>query len=70
MFLSMTAAKAASKCEAENIGVSVIEELPGGGVRLVCDSIHGAERMRKQLKSHLLAEGTLRFKWRPRTPLW
>ena len=70
MFLSMTAAKAASKCEAEKIGVSVIEELPGGGVRLVCDSVYGAERMRKQLKSHLLAEDTLRFKWRPRTPLW
>jgi len=70
MFLSLNAAQTESKCNAEKIGVSVIEELPGGGVRLVCDSIFGASHMRRRLKSHLLADDTLRFKWRPRTPLW
>ena len=70
MFLSMSAANAALKCEAQNVGVSVIEELPGGGVRLVCNSIDGAELMRRQFKKNLLADDTIRHKWRPRTPLW
>jgi hypothetical protein len=70
MFLSLSATTAASKCEAQNVGVSVIEELPGGGVRLVCNSIDGADEMRRQLKKNLLADDTIRHKWRPRTPLW
>jgi len=70
MFLSMTAEKIALKCEAQDVGVSVLEELPCGGVRLVCDSSHGAEVMRRALKTRLLSDDTERFRWRSRTLPW
>lgn len=70
MFLSMPATKVTLKCEAQDVGISALEELPGGGVRLVCKSSEGADKMRRELKTHLLADDTLRQKFRPRTPLW
>lgn len=51
--------------------MSAIERLPGGGVRLVCNSGDGAARLRKLLKAHLIAEeGVARERHRPNTPLW
>ena len=70
MFLSMTSAQATLKCDAAKVGISVIEDLPGTGVRLVCNSVEGAEFMRRKLKSHILADDTVRHRARPRTPLW
>jgi hypothetical protein len=70
IFLSMTSEKATLKCNVEKVAISAIEDLPSGGIRLVCSSVHGAEVMRRKLKSHVMADDTLRFQWRPRTPLW
>jgi hypothetical protein len=70
MFLSLSAEQAMSKCEAEKVLVSTLEELPNLGVRLVCQSVHGADVMRRKLKSKLLSDDTARFRARPQRPLW
>ena len=57
-------------CTDNRIGISVLEALPGGGMRLVCDSAYGAEQIRSRLKRHVLAVDTRRAAFRPRTPLW
>jgi len=59
-----------SKCAAADVGVSAIESLPDGGVRLVCMSSNGAETMRRKLKSSLIKTDPRRELRRPRTPLW
>lgn len=71
IFVSLGEGEVMARCLKEKVAVSVIERLPGGGVRLVCSSSGGAERMRAVLKKQLL-EGarTLRERHRPSTPLW
>jgi hypothetical protein len=71
LYLSVDEGKAVACCLKEKVGVSAIERLPGGGVRLVCNSSDGAARIRKVLKSQLLDESnTARERHRPSTPLW
>ena len=52
--LSMSADEARHQCTTRQIGVSALESLPEGGVRLVCMSVDGAETIRKRLKSSLI----------------
>ncbi|MES2137749.1 MAG: hypothetical protein V4502_11910 [Pseudomonadota bacterium] len=59
-----------SKCQAADVGVSAIERLPQGGVRLVCMSSDGAEVIRRKLKSHLIKNEVTRERHRPVKPLW
>ena len=68
--LSMTEADVISRCLAERVGVSTIERLPQGGVRLVCMSVGGAESIRRKLKSHIIKGQIERERHRPRRPLW
>lgn len=56
-----------AKCLAAKVGVSAIERLPAGGVRLVCMSMSGADAMRKAFKVHLVQGTVVREKQRPRT---
>ncbi|WP_028970501.1 hypothetical protein [Sphingomonas sp. URHD0057] len=71
LYLSLDEGKVVARCLKEKVGVSAIERLPRGGVRLVCMSSDGAERIRRALKSHLLDEdGVARERHRPSTPLW
>ena len=71
VYLDMDEGKVVASCLKQKVGVSAIERLPGGGVRLVCNSSEGAERMRSSLKSHLLdAKDVARERHRPTTPLW
>jgi hypothetical protein len=70
ILLSMEEAQVRAKCLAANVGVSAIERLVDGGVRLVCMSGDGAVRIRKQLKSHLIKGEATRERFRPRTLLW
>ncbi len=70
LFLSMTQADVVAKCHAADVGISDIEALPDSGVRLVCMSVHGAERMRAKLKAHLMTGEPKRQKIRPTRPLW
>ena len=54
----------------EDVGISAMETLPGGGVRLVCMSVDGAETMKAKLKRKMLSDTAARSAHRPRTPLW
>ena len=58
------------RCLSEKVGVSTIERLPGGGVRLVCSSSDGADLLRRKLKRYLINGDVTRERHRPRTPLW
>lgn len=57
-------------CAAAKVGVSAIEKLPQGGVRLVCMSMDGAETMRRKFKAKLIKGDVVRERLRPRNPLW
>ncbi|HEY8592688.1 MAG TPA: hypothetical protein VIL42_07470 [Sphingomicrobium sp.] len=59
-----------AKCLAEQVGISAIERLPSGGVRLVCKSSEGAGIMTRKLKAHLIAGEVVRERHRPARPLW
>lgn len=59
-----------SRWLSEKVGVSAIERLPGGGVRLVCSSQDGAELLRRKLKRCLIDGDTKREPHRPRSTLW
>jgi hypothetical protein len=70
MYLTIDRDEALAKCEAQKVGVSTIERLPQGGVRLVCMSGDGADLMRQKLKGKLIKGDVVRQRSRPRTPLW
>jgi hypothetical protein len=58
------------RCMSENVGVSAIEALPAGGVRLVCMSNDGAEVIRRKLKRYLIKGEITRERHRPATGSW
>jgi hypothetical protein len=68
--LSLGEADVVSRCLTERVGVSAIESLPEGGVRLVCMSVKGAELIRRKLKSHIIKGEVKRERHRPTRPLW
>lgn len=70
MQLSMSEEDVRARCATEKVGVSAIERLPGGGVRLVCNSVDGAEHIRKKLKSKVMSSEAARERHRPLRPLW
>jgi hypothetical protein len=70
VLLSMSEGEARAHCIDAKIGISAIEELVGGGVRLVCMSGRGAELIRVKLKPHLIKGEVVRQRHRPKTPLW
>jgi hypothetical protein len=71
VYLDLDEGKVMAECLKDKVGVSAIERLPGGGVRLVCMSVEGSARIRKSLNKKVLdEEGIARERHRPRTPLW
>jgi hypothetical protein len=58
------------RCMSEDIGVSAIEALPGGGTRLVCMSSEGAAHIRRKLKRYVVQGDVVREKHRPTTGTW
>lgn len=68
--LSMNEADVLARCLTERVGVSAIERLPQGGIRLVCMSMNGAELIRLKLKSHIIKGDVKRERQRPTRPLW
>ena len=54
VFLDMSQKSVIAHCEARDIGISCIENLPIGGTRLVCMTSRGAEQVRATLKSKLI----------------
>jgi hypothetical protein len=70
LLLSMSEGEAIAKCLDAKVGVSAIERLHSGGVRLVCMSTAGAQTMRKSLKKHLIDGEVIRERTRPRYSSW
>ena len=70
VLLDMSTRAATDECHKLEIGVSALEALPAGGVRLVTMSMEGAERLRTKLKSKLLKGDVVRARHRPTRPLW
>lgn len=70
MNINMTEHAVLDRCRTEAIGVSAIEALPGGGVRLVCMSGDGAVQLRRLLKKQLITGEPQRERFRPSRPLW
>jgi hypothetical protein len=70
LFLNLDEGEVVAKCLAEKVGISAIERLPQGGIRLVCNSGEGAHRMTRKLKSHLIFGDVARERFRPQRPLW
>ena len=70
LFLSIDEGEAVTHCLAEKIGISAIERLPSGGIRLVCNSSEGARILVRKLKKYLLDNDVTRERHRPATPLW
>lgn len=68
--INMSERAVLDKCQSESIGVSAIETLPRGGVRLVCMSGEGAETIRRLLKGKLIEGEVTRERFRPTSPLW
>jgi len=68
--LNLSEADAREQCSTRSIGISAIEALPDGGVRLVCMSSEGAALLRRRLKSQIMpdtarrtANSTRRLPW-------
>ena len=70
LLLDMSTQAATDECLKLDVGVSALEALPAGGVRLVTMSSHGAEQLRIKLKSKLLKGDVIRVRHRPTRPLW
>ena len=70
LFVRLDEGEVVAKCLAEKVGISAIERLPGGGVRLVCMSGDGAAVMKRKLKASLLGEDSARALHRPVKPYW
>jgi hypothetical protein len=71
LYLTLDEGKVVACCLKEKVGISTIERLPGGGVRLVCNGTEGAAKIRKVLKKDLIEDQEVaRERHRPSTPLW
>lgn len=70
LHLSLEEGVVVIRCMSEQVGISAIERLPGGGVRLVCSSNSGAEILRRKLKRYIIDGEVRRERHRPATPLW
>jgi hypothetical protein len=70
LLINLNEGQVIAKCLEEKVGISAIERLSSGGVRLVCNSSEGAGTMMRKLKSHLINGEVVRERHRPITPLW
>ena len=70
LFLDLDEGSVVAKCLSEKVGISAIERLPQGGVRLVCMSVEGAGTMERKFKKHLIEGEVVRERHRPARPLW
>jgi DNA-binding transcriptional regulator YdaS (Cro superfamily) len=70
VLLSMGEGEVIAKCHDAKIGISAIERLTSGGVRLVCMSVDGAATIRNKLKAHIIKGDVVRERLRPVRPHW
>lgn len=65
LLLALELHQVEDRCRLENVGISVLEKLASGGVRLVCLSSDGSTRMRQVLKRHLISGVVTKERYRP-----
>jgi hypothetical protein len=65
ILLALSEADVRAHCARLAVGVSSIEDLLGGGVRLVCPSSAGAETMRHKLETAVIRGQVVRERVRP-----
>ena len=70
MQLAMSEREVLALCGKQNVAISAIETLPGGGVRLVCNSAAGAQLVREKAKSKVMKVEQVREKHRPDSTPW
>lgn len=70
LLLNMSADAATTEFGKLGVGISALEGLTSGGVRLVCMSSDGAEKARKKFGSKLIKGEVMRTRHRPTRPLW
>ena len=70
LLLNMSTSTATTECAKLGVGISAIEALTSGGVRLVTMSVDDAEKARKKFNSKLLKGEVMRTRHRPTRPLW
>jgi hypothetical protein len=70
LLLDMSADAATAEFGKLGVGISAMEALTSGGVRLVTMSVDGAEKARTKFKSRLIKGDVVRTKHRPTRPLW
>ena len=70
LFLDLSQTAVIDQCATKKIGVSAIEPLASGGVRMVCMSVDGAEQARKVFKSKMIKGDVTRTKFRPVSSIW
>ena len=70
LFVTLGETEVVNRCAAEKVGISAIEKLPAGGVRLVCMSSDGAATMTRKFKTHLIKGVVDRQRHRPIRPMW
>ena len=70
LFVALDESEVIKRCLAEKVGISALEKLPAGGVRLVCMSVDGAAQIFRKLKPHLIEGPVSRQQHRPNRLLW
>jgi len=70
LLVGLTEAQVKEQCSAADVGISALETLASGGVRLVCMSSYGAAQMARKFKAHLIEGEVTRERHRPIKPLW
>ena len=68
--LALSESTVLKHCREQSIGVSAIEPLQDGGVRLVCMSTNGAAAVRTTFANKLVDREVAREKFRSSNPLW
>ncbi len=70
MFVNLTEDQVTASCKAADVGISAIEPIPQGGVRLVCMSSEGAGIMTRKFAGKLITAEVTRERHRPSNPMW
>ena len=68
--LAMSEADVIKHCADKDIGISVLEALPGGGTRLVTMNGHGAAQIQAKLKKRIIEGVVRREQFVRRRPIW
>jgi hypothetical protein len=70
LLINLEEGEVVAKCLSEKVGISTIERLESGGVRLVCNSSEGAGTMTRKFKGHLIQGEVVRERLRPAKRFW